>query len=99
MQLCMNLEAMRANPFQNLLKPPTTEHYFISTSPLIAQAMLGATVVECILISATVSNDEACSNEFVIHHEGTTDAAQPVPPSPWMESYPSATIESSTVLL
>ena len=50
-------------------------------------------------ISATVSNDGACNNECVIHYEGTTDAAQPVPPSPGMDSDLSATIESSTVLL
>ena len=58
--------------------------------------MLGATVVP---ISATVSNDGACNNEYVIHYEGTTDAAQPVPSSPGIDSDPSATIESSTVLL
>ena len=43
--------------------------------------MLGAAVDERISISATVSNDGAC-NECVIHYEGTTDAAQPVPSSP-----------------
>ena len=48
-------------------------------------------------ISATVSNDGAYSNEFVIHYKGTTDAAQPVPPNPGMHSDPSAAIESSTV--
>ena len=57
--------------------------------------MLGTAVVELIPISATVSNDGACG----IHYQGTTDAAQPVPPSPGMDSDPSATIESSTVLL
>ena len=35
----------------------------------------------------------------MIHYEGTTEAAQPVPPSPGMDRDPSATIESSTVLL
>ena len=54
-----------------------------------------------LLISATVSNlnDGACNNLCVIHYKGTTDAAQPVPPSPGMDSDPSATLESSTVLL
>ena len=33
----------------------------------IVQAILGATVVECILISATVSKDGASNNEFAIH--------------------------------
>ena len=37
---------------------------------------------EEIPISATVPNDGACNNEFVIHFEGTTDATQPLPPSP-----------------
>ena len=32
----------------------------------IAQAMLGATAVECIPKSATLSSDRACNNEFVI---------------------------------
>ena len=43
--------------------------------------MLAATAVECIPMSATVSNDGACNNEFVMRYEGTTDAAaaQPVP--------------------
>ena len=50
-------------------------------------------------MSATVSNDGACNNECVIHYEGTTDAAQPVPPSPGMAHDPSANIESFTVLL
>ena len=44
------------------------------TTPFV-QAMLGATAVECIPISATVSNDGACNNEFVIHYEGTMDVA------------------------
>ena len=61
--------------------------------------MLGATAVECISKSATVSNDGACNDEFGTHYEGTTDAAQPVPPSPGMDRDPSATIESSTILL
>ena len=51
------------------------------------------------MISVTVSNYGACNNECVINYEGTTDAAQPVPPSPGMDSNLSATIESSTVLL
>ena len=34
-----------------------------------------------------------------VHYGGTTDAAQPVPPSPGMDRDPSATLESSTVLL
>ena len=33
------------------------------------------------------------------NYKGTTDAAQPVPPSPGMDRDPSATIESSTELL
>ena len=33
------------------------------------------------------------------NYKGTTDAAQPVPPSPGMDRDPSATIESSIVLL
>ena len=61
--------------------------------------MLGATVVECIPISATVSNDGACNNECVIRYEGKSDKAQLVPPSPGMDYDPSATIESSRVLL
>ena len=61
--------------------------------------MLGATAVECIPISATVSNDGACSNEWVIHYEEMTDASQQVTPSPGMDHDPSATLESSTVLL
>ena len=61
--------------------------------------MLGATAVECIPISATVSNDGACNNESVNSYEGTTDAAQPVLPSPGMDCDPSATIKSCTVLL
>ena len=54
---------------------------------------------EDILLSATVSSDGACNNVFVIHYEGTTDAAQQAPPSPGMDRDPSATLESSTVLL
>ena len=50
-------------------------------------------------MSATVSNDGACNNEFMIYYKGTKDAAQPVPSSPGIDSDPSATIESSTVLL
>ena len=61
--------------------------------------MLGATVVECIQVSATVFNDGACNRKFVIHYVGTTGVVQPVPPSPGMDSYPSATLESSVVLL
>ena len=38
-------------------------------------------------------------NLCVIHYEGTTDEAQPVPPSAGMDRDPSATLESSTVLL
>ena len=68
------------------------------TTP-IAHAILAATVVECISMSATVFNDGACNNEFVIHYEGTTDATQQLPPSPGMEHYPSATLETSTILL
>ena len=37
----------------------------------IAQAMLGATAVECIPISATVSKYGACNNEFNTHYEGS----------------------------
>ena len=54
--------------------------------------------VELIPICATVYNDGACNNECVIHYEGTTDTAQQVPSSPGMDSDPSATIESFTVL-
>ena len=36
------------------------------------QTTTPATAVECILISATVSNDAACNNECVIHYEGGT---------------------------
>ena len=54
---------------------------------------------EDISLSATVSSDGACNNVFVIHYEGTTDAAQQAPPSPGMDRDPSATLESSTVLL
>ena len=50
-------------------------------------------------IDATVSNDGARNNKLVIHYEGTTDAAQPASPSPRMDYYPSATLESSTVQL
>ena len=53
---------------------------------------------EDIPISETVSNDGACNNEFVIYYEGTTDAAQPVPPSPGMDHDPSAALESSTAV-
>ena len=68
------------------------------TTP-IAQAILGATAVERIPISATVSNDGAWKNEFVMHYEGTMDVAQPVPPSPGMDRNPSTTLESSVVPL
>ena len=54
---------------------------------------------ELIPESTQASNDGARNNECVIHYEGTTDAAQLVPPSPGMDSDPSATIKSSTVLL
>ena len=67
------------------------------TTP-IAQAILGATAVECIPISATVSNVGACKNEFVIHYEGAMDVAQPLPLCPGMDLDPSATLESSVVL-
>ena len=50
-------------------------------------------------ISATVFNDGACNKQFMIHYEGTIDIAQPVPPSPGMDHDPSATLESSVVLL
>ena len=49
--------ATRAPALLHLGEQPTTP---------IAQAMLGATAVECIQISATVSNDRACNDEFVI---------------------------------
>ena len=102
MQLRMDLEAMESE-----LIPESTQasdggallHLGEQTTTPIAQAMLRTAVVELIPISATVSNDGACNNECVIHYHRTTDAAQPVPPSPGMESDPSATIESSTVLL
>ena len=43
--------------------------------------------------------DGACSNEFVIRYEGTTDAAQQVRPSPGKDRDPSATLEYSTPIL
>ena len=61
--------------------------------------MLAATVVEYTPMPATVSNDGTCNNKCVIRYEETMDAAQQVPPSPGMDSQPSATIESSTALL
>ena len=93
MQLRMDLEAMESE-----LIPESTQasddgallHLGEHTTTPIAQAMLGTAVVELIPISATVSNDGACNNECVIHYQGTTDAAQPVPPSPGMDSDPSA---------
>ena len=74
-------------------------YYRLPADSCAAIDMGGATAVECIPISETVSNDGACNNECVIHYEGTTDAAQPVYPSPGIDRDPSATIESSTVLL
>ena len=47
-------------------------HLGEQTTTPIAQAMLGATAVGCIPISATVSNDRACNNKFVIHYIVTT---------------------------
>ena len=102
MQLIMDMEAMESKlilesaqasddgALIHLGQEPTTP---------VGQAMLAATAVECIPISGTVSNDGACNNKCVIHYEKTTDAAQPVPPSPGMDHDPSATLESSTVLL
>ena len=102
MQIRMDLEAMESE-----LIPKSTQasgdgallHLGEQTTTPIEQAMLGATAVECIPISATVSNDGACNNECVIHYEGTTEAALPVPPSPGMDRDPSATFESCTILL
>ena len=102
-QLRMFSEAMA----ENVLIPESTQvsddgelpHLGEQPATPIAQAMLVAMVVECIQISATVSNDGPCNNEFVIHCEWTTDAAQPVLPSPGMDRDPSATLESYTVLL
>ena len=98
----MDLEAMESE-----LIPESTQasddgallHLGKKTTTPIAQAILGTAVVELIPISATFSNDGTCNNECVIHYEGTTDAAQPVPPSPGMDSDPSAAIESFTLLL
>ena len=88
-QLRMGSEVMESvlitklNESRNLLKPPTTEPYFISasnqrlpTNP-IEQEMIGATAVECIPISATVSNlnYKACNNKFAIQCEGPMDVA------------------------
>ena len=52
-------------------------------------------------MSSTFSNDGGCNNDYVIHYdsEGTMDAAQQAPPSPGVDRDPSATLESSTVLL
>ena len=106
MQLHMDLPSWklwRVSLSRNLLKPPTTALLHLGeqlTTPIrVAQSLLGATGVECIPISATVSNDGTCNNECVIHYKGTTDAAPPVPPSAGMDRDPSATFESSTVLL
>ena len=94
-QLRMDSEA-RA---ESVLIPETTQasddgallHLGEQPTTPIAQAMLGATAVECIPISATVSNDGACNNKFVIHllhYAGTMDVAQLVPPSPGMDRHP-----------
>ena len=104
MQLRMDLEAMESELIQESTQASNDGallHLGEQTTTPIAQAMLGTVtaVVELIPISATVSHDGECNNECVIHYEGTTDAAQPVPPSPGMDSDPYATIESSTVLL
>ena len=56
-------------------------------------------MVECIPASGTVSNDRAFNDEFVIQHEGMTDVAQQVPPSPGMDHDPSVALESSMVQL
>ena len=70
-------------PMECIYLPETTQasdnraqlHLCKQPTMPVLQAMLGATVVECIPISATVSNDGACNNEFVIHYEGTMDLA------------------------
>ena len=87
MQLRMDLEAMESE----LIPEPTQAsddaallHLGEQPTTPIAQAMLRATVVECIPFSATVSNDGACNNQCVIHDEGTTDTALQVPPNPGM---------------
>ena len=93
MQLSMDLEAMESE-----LIPESTQasddgallHLGEQTTTPIMQAMLGTAVVELIQISATVSDDSdgACNKMCMIHYEGTTDAAQPVPPSPGMDKRP-----------
>ena len=49
-----------------------------SKQPPLCASNDGATAVGCIPISATVSDDGTCNNEFVIHYEGTMDLTQPV---------------------
>ena len=104
MQLIMDSEAIESELIPESTQPPEVGallqvHLGEQPTTPIAQAILGATAVECILISATVCNYGAYNNEFVVHYEGTMDVAQPVPPSPGMDSDPSATLKSSTVLL
>ena len=97
----MDLKAMESKLIQESIQASgdgALSHLGEQTTTPITQAILGAAAIECIPISATVSNDGTC-NECVRHYEGTTDAAQPVPPSPGMDRDPSATIESSTELL
>ena len=68
MQIRMDLEAMESE-----LIPKSTQasgdgallHLGEQTTTPIEQAMLGATAVECIPISATVSNDGACNKKCV----------------------------------
>ena len=95
MQHRMDLEAMESELIQESTQASDDGallHLGEQTTTPIAQAMLGTAVVELIPIPATVSNDGASNNKCGIHYEGTTDAAQPVPSSPGMDSDPSATI-------
>ena len=100
LQLRMDLEEMESE-----LIPESTQasddgaRLHLCDQPItpIAQAMLGATAVEFIPISATVSNDGACNNECVMYYEGTTDAAQPVPPGVGMDRDPSRIIYCATL--
>ena len=100
LQLRMDLEEMESE-----LIPESTQasddgaRLHLCDQPItpIAQAMLGSTAVEFIPISATVSNDGACNNECVMYYEGTTDAAQPVPPGVGMDRDPSRIIYCATL--
>ena len=61
----MDLEAMESELIPESTQAPDDGailHLGEQRTTPIAQAMLGATAVECIPISATVSNDGACKN-------------------------------------